>query len=140
MNAFRRCIETKTLLSGDVQQYPCELLYFENTFGILRYVLDKEYHIAGTRLMPGDVTTAFYWTDRPYTLYTWQVKESGNGIFYLNIADRISLSRMNFAGAISLSISSSTQPEPFTSWMKTNSPPTSLQNYVALSRMQKRTF
>lgn len=93
MNSFnsQRCIETKILLTGAIHQYPCELLYFENTFGILRYVVDKDYHISGMRLVPGDVTLALYWTDRPYTLYIWQMKGSKSAAYYFNIADSISL-------------------------------------------------
>jgi hypothetical protein len=87
----QRCIETKILLTGAVHQYPCELLYFENTFGILRYAVDKEYHVSGMRLVPGDVTLALYWTDRPYTLYIWQMNASKRAAYYFNIADNISL-------------------------------------------------
>jgi Protein of unknown function (DUF402) len=93
VNSFniQRCIETKILLTGAVCQYPCELLYFENTFGILRYAIDKEYHISGMHLVPGDVTLALYWTDRPYTLYIWQMNGNKSAAYYFNIADSISL-------------------------------------------------
>jgi predicted RNA-binding protein associated with RNAse of E/G family len=41
--------------------------------------------------MPGDVTTALYWTDRPYTLYIWQVHGTKEAVYYFNIADSITL-------------------------------------------------
>ncbi|HYA86218.1 MAG TPA: DUF402 domain-containing protein [Nitrospirota bacterium] len=93
VNSFdsQRCIETKTLLSGAVQQYHCKLLHLETAFGILRYVIDKEYCIAGIRLMAGGITTALYWIDRPYTLYIWQLNDSMDAVYYFNIADSISL-------------------------------------------------
>jgi len=86
------CTETKILLTGSIQRYKCELLYLKNTFGILRYIVDKEYTIADMQLIPGDVTTALYWTDRPYTLYIWQKSASTKDVaYYFNIADSISL-------------------------------------------------
>ena len=94
MSSFnnQKCIETKTLLSGAVHQYACELLYLENAFGILQYVIDREYYIGGMRLMPGDVTFALYWTERPYTLYIWNVNRRKKEVaYYFNIADNISL-------------------------------------------------
>lgn len=41
--------------------------------------------------MPGDVTIALYWTDRPYTLYIWQIQRSADVAYYFNIADSVSL-------------------------------------------------
>jgi hypothetical protein len=98
MDAFnnQRCVETKTLLTGAIQQYLCELLYLENNFGILRYVIDKEYNMGSMRLRPGDVTIALYWTDRPYTLYIWQMNGIKNAAYYFNIADSISLLQDEF--------------------------------------------
>jgi len=94
MSSFndKSCIEKKILLTGAIQRYICELLYLNNKFGILRYVVDKEYTIAEMQLIPGDVTTALYWTDRPYTLYIWQKSASAKDVaYYFNIADSISL-------------------------------------------------
>jgi hypothetical protein len=98
MNAFqsRHCTETKILLSGDVHRYACTLLHQDNTFGILRYVIDREYRVGSVRLMPSDVTYGLYWTDRPYTLYIWHVKDSDASAYYFNIADRILLSENEF--------------------------------------------
>lgn len=93
MNSFnsQRCVETKTPLTGAAQQYICERLYLEDTFGILRYIIDKEYNVGGVRLIPGDVTIALYWTDRPYTLYIWQMSGIKDAAYYFNIADSIYL-------------------------------------------------
>ena len=55
------CIEKKILLSGDVHTYSCELLHYENGFGILRYIIDREYDVHGVKLSPGDETIALYW-------------------------------------------------------------------------------
>jgi len=89
------CIEHKHLLDGQVKTYACDLVHFEPGFGILKYVIDREYDIHGHRLTPGDVTRALYWEDRPYTLYIWSLG-SGTVLHYFNIADRISLSPTDF--------------------------------------------
>lgn len=91
-----RCLEKKILLSGDVHTYSCELLRLDTGFGILKYVIDREYRVGTIRLKPGDITYAFYWKARPYTLYTWHLRESGRVLYYFNIADRISLSPNEF--------------------------------------------
>jgi hypothetical protein len=90
------CREIKHTLSGATQTYACELLEYEPGFGVLRYVVDREYVINGRRLLPGDVTHALYWEDRPYTLYVWDLGSRGGRLFYFNIADSITLGREEF--------------------------------------------
>jgi len=85
------CLEKKTTLSGDTKSYPCERLHYEPGFGVLRYVIDREYDISGVKLAPGDETIALYWEDRPYNLYVWRRSASPAPVYYFNVADRISL-------------------------------------------------
>jgi predicted RNA-binding protein associated with RNAse of E/G family len=91
------CIEQKFLLCGECHEYRCELVHFTSAFGILRYIIDREYRIGRITLKPGEATLAFYWTYRPYTLYTWRHSSAGPGLYYFNIADRVSLSPTRFA-------------------------------------------
>lgn len=91
-----RCLEKKLALSGATDTYSCELLHLEDGFGILRYVIDREYDIAGVKLAPGDETIALYWEDRPYTLYIWRRQAAQDTAYYFNIADRISLTPQEF--------------------------------------------
>jgi hypothetical protein len=91
------CIEQKVLLSGELHEYHCELALQTGTFGVLRYIIDREYHLDGITLYPGEVTLAFYWTNRPYTLYTWRHNKPGRELYYFNIADRVLLSKTEFA-------------------------------------------
>ena len=91
------CLEKKLTLSGEVQTFSCELVHLEPGFGMLRYVIDREYHINGIRLLPGDVTCALYWTDRPYTLYVWRLGRERRPLYYFNIADSVLLSPAEFA-------------------------------------------
>jgi len=90
------CLETKFSLTGETTNYLCELLHFEKGFGILRYIIDREYDIYGVKLSPGDETIALYWEDRLYTLYIWHRKASSQPIYYFNIADRVSLTPDEF--------------------------------------------
>jgi len=90
------CIETKLTLSGEAKTYRCELLHYESGFGILRYIIEREYDIQGLKLAPGDETIALYWEGRPYTLYVWRGKAAQDTAYYFNIADRIVLTPQEF--------------------------------------------
>ena len=93
---MRRCSETKLTLSGETHSYTCELISLQDGTGILRYVIDRPYDIAGFTLSPGDETLAVYWSGRPYTLYIWLRKHYGDRAYYFNIADSVSLSPGEF--------------------------------------------
>jgi predicted RNA-binding protein associated with RNAse of E/G family len=90
------CIEKKMLLSGELHEYTCKLAHFTETFGVLQYVIGRKYFVNGIALRPGEITTAFYWADRPYTLYVWRFEQPGQELYYFNIADRVSLTRTAF--------------------------------------------
>jgi predicted RNA-binding protein associated with RNAse of E/G family len=85
------CIEKKLTLSGKTYLFPCELVQITPRRGVLRYVIDREYTVAGIRLFPGYQTDALYWTDRPYTLYLWHTRSHGR-VYYFNIADSVAIS------------------------------------------------
>ncbi len=88
------CIEKKLTLSGRTDLFRCELLQLNPERGVLRYVLEREYRLAGIRLLPGDVTYALYWPDRPYTLYIWHT--TTGPVYYFNIADSVALTPETF--------------------------------------------
>ncbi len=90
-----RCIEKKTTLFGNTLLFECELLYLNKGVGVLKYVIDREYRLRDTTLVPGDVTYAFYWTHAPYTLYRWRL-DGGKIIYYFNVADSVSLQPQEF--------------------------------------------
>ncbi len=89
------CTEKKILLTGEIQTYSCDLLYCSKKFGILKHIIERCYNIDGLQLNPGDITHALYWTDRPYTLYVWQM-DRGKRAYYFNIADSITLHPAEF--------------------------------------------
>jgi hypothetical protein len=88
--------EKKILLSGEVQTFSCEMVHFAKDFGILKYIINRNYDISGVQLRPGDITFALYWTDRPYTLYIWHLNQQKDTAYYFNIADKISLQPTEF--------------------------------------------
>ncbi len=93
---MQQCREIKHPLSGATQTYSCELLQYKLGFGVLRYVVDREYDIAGHKLLPGDITYGLYWEGRPYTLYVWDLSRINSKLYYFNIADCISLRAEEF--------------------------------------------
>lgn len=82
-------IERKTRLDGTVEEFVCDVLALEaGRRAVLRYVLDRDWHVAGTILIPkGTVTVSHYWADRPYNVYHW-VQDGRTLAHYVNIADR----------------------------------------------------
>lgn len=92
---MNKCLEIKYLLAGGKRIFECELIYTDYQFGILKYVLDKSFTVSNLLLPKGAITYAFYWVDRPYTLYKWY-KGRKNLANYFNIADRITLSDNKF--------------------------------------------
>ncbi len=88
---MQQCREIKYTLTGDRQTFVCELLQYEPGFGVLRYIIDREYRVSQYALLPGDITYGFYWENRPYTLYVWNLPRVDGRLYYFNIADSVSL-------------------------------------------------
>lgn len=91
------CCEKKHLLNGKVILYNCELITVSKEFGILKYIVDREYKVGSIVLQSGIITYGFYWTDRPYTLYKWFDKKGEVAGNYFNIADSIVLTPQEFS-------------------------------------------
>ena len=81
-------IERKTRLDGTVSEYRCERLALDvDRRAVLRYVMDREWIIADTGLvlLPGQITIAHYWSDRPYNVYHW-LDGTRTIAYYCNVA------------------------------------------------------
>lgn len=90
------CTEIKNLLAGGRVTFNCKLVALNKESGVLKYILENEYKVGSLILPKGSITYAFYWKDRPYTLYKWFDKNGkilGN---YFNVADSISLTENEF--------------------------------------------
>jgi len=92
---MKKVLEKKHLLNGNIRVFECELIHNNQSVGILKYILEKQYNVSGLILPQSSITYAFYWIDRPYTLYRWyhDSKNIGN---YFNIADQIVLNDSEF--------------------------------------------
>ncbi len=65
-------IERKTLFDGSVQVFPCHALLIEpGTHAVIRYDLDRDWHVGGMVFPKGGYTAGHFWIDRPYNVYHW---------------------------------------------------------------------
>ena len=85
-----KCLEIKKLYSGLERQYLCDLIYLEKPFGILQFILDKDYHVGNLFLPKGTISLGFFWENRPYNIYQWFDKEILIAS-YFNISDSTQL-------------------------------------------------
>jgi predicted RNA-binding protein associated with RNAse of E/G family len=82
-----RVIERKTRLDGSAVEFECEGLHVEpGSRAVLRYVIDREWHVGGVTVAPGMVTIAHYWMDRPYNVYHWLSGRQTVG-YYCSVAE-----------------------------------------------------
>jgi len=94
---MKSCNERKKYLLGGEIVYPCELIEIRDGFGILKYLVDRQ-HIVGSLIIPPEtISYAFYWTDRPYVLYSWFNSDCQVIGHYFNVADSVSLSAHEFS-------------------------------------------
>ena len=92
---FDRIVERKTRLDGTAAEYQCEGLVVEpGKRAILRYVIDRKRQVGDVELLPGVVTIAHYWVDRPYNAYHWLDGARTVGL-YISIADRTVIEATN---------------------------------------------
>jgi len=82
-------LERKVRLDGSVEEWTCELLALApGRYGAVRYVLQEERALPGTRLVlpAGTVTIGHFWADRTYTAYHWLSGERTIGV-YCSVAE-----------------------------------------------------
>ncbi len=93
---MKSCIEIKNLLAGGRVTFNCKLVALNKKSGVLEYILENEYKVNSLILPEGTITYAFYWKDRPFTLYKWFDKNKNILGNYFNIADSIKLTENEF--------------------------------------------
>lgn len=92
--AARTIIERKRRLDGTFVDFRCDRLLIEpDRRAVLRYVIPRERRLEGTDLVlvPGTVTIAHYWSDRPYNVYHWLDRGRTLG-YYCNVAEATTIS------------------------------------------------
>ena len=87
------CTEFKETLRGDIRSYSCEMIRYSHSKAILRYILPEEITVGGLILPAATVTYAFYWPDKPFTLYKWYDPLGRKLADYFNIADRVKIGK-----------------------------------------------
>jgi predicted RNA-binding protein associated with RNAse of E/G family len=89
-------MERKTRFDGSVQEFACRTLLLEPAKrAVIRYDLDRDWHVGGMVLPKGGYTAGHFWIDRPYNVYHWL--EAGRTLAYyfnVGIVDEISDARV----------------------------------------------
>ncbi len=68
----RPVIERKTRFDGSVQEFACQALLMEPARrAVIRYDLDRDWHVGGMVFPKGGYTAGHFWIDRPYNVYHW---------------------------------------------------------------------
>ena len=93
----RAITERKTRFDGSVQEFPCRALVIEpGKHAVIRYDLDRDWHVGGMVLPKGGYTAGHFWIDRPYNVYHWLEPPGRTLAYYFNVGlvDEISAARV----------------------------------------------
>lgn len=92
----RPVIERKTRFDGSVQEFPCRALLIEpGKHAVIRYDLDRDWHVGDLVLPKGGYTAGHFWVDRPYNVYHWLEGSRTLGYYFnVGLVDEISESRI----------------------------------------------
>lgn len=88
----RPVTERKTRLDGSVQEFACRALLVEpGKRAVIRYDLDRDWHVGGLAIPKGASTVGHFWTDRPYNVYHWLAAGRTLGYYFnVGVVDEIS--------------------------------------------------
>ncbi|HEV2250405.1 MAG TPA: DUF402 domain-containing protein [Candidatus Limnocylindria bacterium] len=96
MSKDRPVLERKTTFTGAVQEFRCRALLMEpGKHAIVRYEVDRDWHVGGLVVPKGGYTAGHFWIDRPYNVYHWLA--AGRTLAYyfnVGIADEITETRI----------------------------------------------
>ena len=91
----KKCLEVKQLYKGSEKKFECQLIYLKNRFGILKFLLDKNYKVGNLILPKNSISLGYFWENRPYNIYQWFYRGKLLAS-YFNISDKTRLSRDTF--------------------------------------------
>ena len=93
----RLCYEEKRYPDGRRNRFRARVLLLRPGHGVLHFVSDRAYDLAGIYLPRGTVTFGLFWEDRPYNLYAWMASDlSAPRALYFNICDQAALGAQRF--------------------------------------------
>jgi len=92
----RPVIERKTRFDGTVQEFACRALLIEpGKHAVIRYDLDRDWHVGGMVFPRGGYTAGHFWVDRPYNVYHWFVGHRTLAYYFnVGLVDEISETRV----------------------------------------------
>lgn len=92
----RPVIERKTRFDGSVQEFACRALLVEpGTHAVIRYDLERDWHVGGMVFPKGGYTAGHFWIDRPYNVYHWFEGHRTLGYYFnVGLVDEISESQV----------------------------------------------
>lgn len=87
----RPITERKTRFDGTVQEFACRALVVEpGEHAIIRYELERDWHVGGMVFPKGGYTAGHFWIDRPYNVYHWLAAGRTLGYYFnVGIVDEI---------------------------------------------------
>lgn len=81
--------EIKRTISGERQEFICQLLDRSENHVVVQYRVRQARRIADLVLPKGTLTYGYFWRDRPYNVYHW-VRPDGRTLgYYVNLADQV---------------------------------------------------
>jgi len=87
-----RILEIKRTLDGREKRFDCAVLARTPTHLVVLFVSTGPMNVHGVGLPAGTVTFGHFWTDRPYNVYHWLDRRSGENLgTYVNVADQTTI-------------------------------------------------
>lgn len=81
--------EVKVTLTGERQQFVCQVLDRSETFVAVLYPISARRRVGDLVLPKGAWTYGYFWRDRPYNVYHW-VRRDGHTLgYYVNLTDQV---------------------------------------------------
>ena len=81
----RPITERKTRFDGIVQEFVCRALVVEpGKRAVIRYEIDRDWHVGDLVIGTGAYTIGHFWADRPYNVYHW-LRDGMTLAYYFNV-------------------------------------------------------
>ena len=85
-------IEAKTTLSGELQEFECELVYTDQRETIVLYRMPETMQLEDVTIPEGCISLAYFWAHKPFNAYHWIDTQQRTLALYFNICDNTQIS------------------------------------------------
>jgi hypothetical protein len=96
MDRLRPCLESKSLLSGELQRFPCELVEIGVDSGLILFRIQKPATVGRAVLRPGCLSFGLFSPGDPFVTYCWLGTDGEEIGWYINVADSVVLTEEEF--------------------------------------------